>query len=389
MPPSWRLPDHPQLAQSVMEMHAGVQRWRTRPGEAVFHTLAATALAVLSLAAINTANERIQQGLAWAVEHPLPTGVLLWAAAWWRLHRSATAFLQQTREMGWLAALPVSEALHRHGMRQRLAVEAGMLAGAVVALLATLAVVLPQAGSQLALTAVLSLGALCAALLVASALPRSDIARGRTAASPTTVTASEARGWHRPPWWATPWPELVQLQRRCAQRAWRGGRAWVWLLPLGLLVLAGEGPRVLAGMLILVALLPWLRTVQDASARGLAEAERLLLATPRSRADICSSGWRYPALRVALATLGFAGAVALFGASPWWIALAAFGFLSIGLLEIGLMLHYPRSRARQRGQLMAEIALLLVLAREGLGPGVLLIAMALAGWHAWRARRLP
>lgn len=389
MQPSWRWPDHPQLAQSAMEVHARVQRWRTQPGEAVFHALAAMALVALSLAAVSAASERIQRVLAWAVEYPLPTGVLLWAAAWWRLHRSGTAFLQQTRETGWLAALPVSEALHRRGMRQRLAAEAVMLACALLALWMALAVLLPQARSQLALIAALSLGALCAALLLASAAPRSNNERRGTAASSAAVTASEAHGWRQPPWWATPWPELAQLQRRCAQRAWRGGRAWVWLLPLGLLVLAGEGPRVLAGMLILVALLPWLRTVQDASARGLAEAERLLLVTPRSRADICSSGWRYPALRVALATLGFAGAVALFGASPWVVALAAFGFLSIGLLEIGLMLRYPRSRARQRGQLMAEIALLLVLAREGLGPGVLLIAAALAGWHAWRARGLP
>jgi hypothetical protein len=145
---------------------------------------------------------------------------------------------------------------------------------------------------------------------------------------------------------------------------------------------------VLAGMLVLVVMLPWLRTLLDASARALAEAERLLLATPRSRVEFCASGWRYPASRALLASGVFALALALFGASPIFIALGGLGFLLVCGLEIALMLHYPRSRARQRGQLMAEVTLLLVLAREGLGPVVLLLAMGLIAWHARRARRL-
>ena len=123
----------------------------------------------------------------------------------------------------------------------------------------------------------------------------------------------------------------------------------------------------------------------------MATAWRSLKARPRqspSCVDFCRSGWRYPASRALLASLVFALALTLFGASPLVVALGAFGFLLLCGLEIVLMLHYPRSRARQRGQLMAEVALLLVLAREGLGPAVLLPAIGLIGWHAWRARRL-
>lgn len=391
LPPHW--PDHPLLAQSALELSARIRRWRSRPSEALFHALAIVVLTGLGVAALAASATRLEAALDQVLALPLPGLAVLTAALLWRLRRSSAEFLRKARSAGWLSALPVSLALHRRGLVRHLALNALGLASAGLLGLLVLGLVLPLEPVSMAgllgvwLTAVL-LALLGACVLAIHGLASESRGPG-IGHSETVPLRSAVRAWSQPPRWLGPWPELGQLQRRTAQRGWRSGRAWVWLLPLGLLVLAGEGARVLAGMLLLVGMLPWLRTVLDSSARALAEAECLLLATPRSPADYCRSGWRYPASRVTLASLMLAIALALFGAPPWVLVLGVLAFVLACALEIALMLHYPRSRARQRGQLIAELTLLLVLAREGLGPAVLLIAVAMVAWHGWRARRLP
>lgn len=384
---------HPQLAQSALELRARWRQWRGRPGESLFHALALLVLFGLATGLLQTLAPRLQPLLELWRAQPLAAMSALLLLAIWRLHQRARRFEIASQAEGWLSALPLAPALQRRGLSQQLLLGIGI--GLLWTALFALAAVLARLFS--ANDAVALLLQMLAALLVAGGLVRLALA-GRAATGAghpdswslagARPLRSEARGWASAPRWLGPWPELGQLQRRSSQRAWRSGRAWVWLLPLGLMVLAGEGARVFAGMLLLVVMLPWLRSTQDASARALAEAERLLLATPRARFDFCRSGWRYPASRALFASGAFALALTLFGASPLFIALGGFGFLLVCGLEIALMLHYPRSRARQRGQLMAEIALLLVLAREGLGPAVLLPAMALIAWHTRRARRL-
>lgn len=384
---------HPQLAQRALELRARWRQWRRRPGESLFHALALLALFGLAVWLLQTLAPRLQPLLELWRARPLAATSALLLFALWRLHQRATRFEIAAQAQSWLSALPLAPDLQRRGLSQQL------LLGMGIGLLWTALFALAALLSQLFKTH--DAGALLlqmfAALLLAGGLVRLAHV-GRAAASIGPINASSladprplrsaVRGWAVAPRWLGPWPELGQLQRRRSQRAWRSGRAWVWLLPLGLMVLAGEGARVFAGMLVLVVMLPWLRTTLDASARALAEAERLLLATPRSRLAFCRSGWRYPASRALLASGLSALALTLFGASPLVIALGALALLLLCGLEIALMLHYPRSRARQRGQLMAEVALLLVLAREGLGPAVLLPALGIIGWHAWRARRL-
>lgn len=393
MPQDWLI--HPRIRQSALEVRARLRQWRSRPGETAFHLLALLALAMLAALFLGALSTRLLPLVeAWRGHGATSLGLFV-VIALATLQRRARRFEAAASEMGWLSALPVTVNLQRRGRRQHLLLGLGLgLLWTVALALAALAsgVIAPHEALVLmaqGMTAVLLAGGLALALQ-----SRPDRFQGsRTTSSSASANAkptlgSEARGWAVAPRWLGPWPELGQLQRRSSQRAWRSGRAWVWLLPLGLLVLAGEGARVLAGMLLLVVMLPWLRTTLDASARALAEAERLLLATPRSRLDFCRSGWRYPASRAMFAGGVFALALTLFGASPLFVALGALTLLLLCGLEIALMLHYPRSRARQRGQLMAEIALLLVLAREGLGPAVLLPALGMIGWHAWRARRL-
>lgn len=393
MPQDWLI--HPRIRQSALEVRARLRQWRSRPGETAFHLLALLALAMLATLFLGALSTRLSPLVeAWR-GHGATTLGLFVVIALAALQRRARRFEAASSEMGWLSALPVTVNLQRRGRHQHL------LLGLGLGLLWTLALALGALASRVlaphealvlatqGMTAVLLAGGLALALQ-----SRPDRFQGsRTTSSSASANAkptlgSEARGWAVAPRWLGPWPQLGQLQRRSSQRAWRSGRAWVWLLPLGLMVLAGEGARVFAGMLLLVVMLPWLRTTLDASARALAEAERLLLATPRSRLAFCRSGWRYPASRAMFAGGVFALALTLFGASPLVIALGALTLLLLCGLEIALMLHYPRSRARQRGQLMGEIALLLVLAREGLGPAVLLPALGMIGWHAWRARRL-
>ncbi len=401
MPPSPHWPLHPLLAQTALELRARVRQWRQRPGESLFHGLALSALAALAVVSLQSQAARLLPVVELWRAQPLPALTLFGLLAVWRMHRRAARFEAASHALGWLAALPVAPALQRRGLAGQLVLGIAISAlwAAAVAAAAGLAGLLSVNDARVFLLQTLVALTFGGSLIF--------VWRGRADASkrvrPRIDSAgasaplrSEVRGWSAAPRWLGPWFEVGQLQRRHAQRAWRSGRAWVWLLPLGLLVLAGEGARVLAGMLVLVVMLPWLRTVLAASARALAEAERLLLATPRSRIEFCGSAWRYPASRALLASGVFALALVLFGASPLVIALSplvialgALGFLLIFGLEIALMLHYPRSRARQRGQLMAEIALLLVLAREGLGPAVLLPAIGMIGWHAWRARRLP
>lgn len=386
----WPRPLHPLLAQKTLEARARIRRWRQRPAEASFHGLAFAALALLAVLALQAAAPRVQALIALCLAHPLAAVAILTLAASGWLHRQARAFRVACFEQGWLSALPVRRQLHRQGLRQQLSIGAlGLALCAAIAALALWALLPLPTGHALALLLqwLLATGLGFASILALHLRDRSL----RGIAAPSTrireSLRSQARAWPAAPRWLGPWPELGQLQRRCAQRDWRSGRAWVWLLPLGLLVLAGEAARVFAGMLLLVGLLPWLRTVLDSSARAIAEADCVLQATPRSRALFCSSAWRYPSTRAALASLAVALALGLFGASPWVVALGGLGFLLVCGLEIALMLRYPRSRARQRGQLMAETALLLVLAREGLGPGILPIALALMAWHAWRARK--
>lgn len=393
MPLPWPTSLHPRLAQSALELRARWRLWRRRPGESLFHALALLALFGLATGLLQTLAPRLQPLLELWRAQPLAAMSALLLLAIWRLHQRARRFEIASQAEGWLSALPLAPAVQRRGLSQQLLLGIGI--GLLWTALFALAAVLARLFS--ANDAVALLLQMLAALLVASGLVRlAHAGRAATGAGHTNSGSlagarplrSEARGWAVAPRWLGPWPELGQLQRRSSQRAWRSGRAWVWLLPLGLMVLAGEGARVFAGMLLLVVMLPWLRSTQDASARALAEAERLLLATPRSRLAFCRSSWRYPASRALFASGAFALALTLFGASPLFIALGAFGFLLLCGLEIALMLHYPRSRARQRGQLMAEVALLLVLAREGLGPTVLLPAIGMIGWHASRARRL-
>lgn len=386
-------PAHPLLAQSALELRARVRRWRCQPGESLFHAFALVALAAFALWLLHLLTPRAQPLVELWRAQPMAALALFGLLALWRMQRRAARFEAASQALGWLAALPVAPALQRRGLAEQLVlgIALGVLWAAVFAAAAGLSGLFTANDARVFLLQTLVALTLGGSLIF--------VWRGRAGASKrvrpfidsagaSAPLRSEVRGWAVAPRWLGPWPELGQLQRRGSQRAWRSGRAWVWLLPLGLLVLAGEGARVLAGMLVLVVMLPWLRTVLDASARALAEAERLLLATPRARIEFCASAWRYPASRALLASGVFALALALFGASPLVIALGALGFLLVGGLEIALMLHYPRSRARQRGQLMAEIALLLVLAREGLGPAVLLPAIGMIGWHAWRARRL-
>lgn len=393
MPLPFPLPDHPLLAQAAFELRARVRQWRHRPGESLFHGLAISALCALAVVLLHSQVSRLLPLVELWRGQPVAALTLLALLASWRMQRRAARFETASRGLGWLSALPVAPALQRRGLAEQLAL--GISVDALWAAAFTAAAGL--SGVFTANDARAFLLQALVALTLAGGLVFGMHGRVRTPAHARTgfevagtaaPLRSEARGWAVAPRWLGPWPELGQLQRRRSQRAWRSGRAWVWLLPLGLLVLAGEGARVFAGMLLLVVMLPWLRTTLDASARALAESERLLLATPRSRIDFCRSGWRYPASRALLASLVFALALTLFGASPLVIALGALGFLLLCGLEIALMLHYPRSRARQRGQLMAEVALLLVLAREGLGPAVLLPAIGMIGWHAWRARRL-
>ncbi|SDD33729.1 hypothetical protein [Aquimonas voraii] len=393
MPQDWLI--HPHLQQSALEARARLRQWRSRPGETLFHLLAMLALAMLATFFLGALSTRLSPLVeAWRGHGGSALGlfVLIALAA---LQRRARRFEAASRAIDWLSALPVGLTLQRRGQRQHLLLGLGLgllwvLAGSLAALASR--VLAPHEALVLAtqgMAAVLLAGGLTLALQ--SRPGRLQGARTTASSAPAEAKptlGSEARGWAVAPRWLGPWPELGQLQRRSSQRAWRSGRAWVWLLPLGLMVLAGEGARVLAGMLLLVLMLPWLRTALDASARALAEAERLLLATPRSRIEFCRSGWRYPASRALLASVVCALALSLFGAPPLNIALGALALLLLCGLEIALMLHYPRSRARQRGQLMAEVALLLVLAREGLGPAVLLPALGMIGWHAWRARRL-
>jgi hypothetical protein len=385
---------HPQLAQSALELRARWRRWRLRPGESLFHALSLLALFGLSAALLHALIPRLQALLEFWRGQPLVATLALLLFAIWRLHLFVRRFEIASQAYGWLSTLPLGPDLQRLGLGQTLLLAVGthLLWTAVFALAAVLSGLFSLADAGDLLLQMLSALLLAGGLVRLMRSARTSTGALRADASllaGVSPLRSEVRGWAIAPRWLGPWPELGQLQRRGAQRAWRSGRAWVWLLPLGLLVLAGEGARVLAGMLVLVVMLPWLRTVLDASARALAEAERLLLATPRSRIEFCGSAWRYPASRALLASGVFALALVLFGASPLVIALGALGFLLICGLEIVLMLHYPRSRARQRGQLMAEIALLLVLAHEGLGPAVLLPAIGMMGWHAWRARRLP
>jgi hypothetical protein len=394
MPQSLPWPLHPLLAQTALELRARVRQWWRRPGESLFHGLALSALAALAVVLLQSQAARLLPVLDLWRAQPMAACTLFGLLALWRMHRRAVRFEAASHALGWWAALPIAPALQRRGLAEQLVlgIAVGALWVTALAAAAGLAGLFTASDARVFLLqtlVALSLGGGLVFLLRG----RAGVSkRGAAAPSMTDSSAplrSEVRGWSVAPGWLGPWPELGQLQRRQAQRAWRGGRAWVWFLPLGLLVLAGEGARVMAGMLVLVVMLPWLRTLMDASARALAEAERLLLATPRTRVALRASGWRYPASRTLLATGVFALALALFGASPLVIAFGALGFSLICGLEIALMLHYPRSRARQRGQLMAEVALLLVLAREGLGPAVLLVAVGLIAWHAWRARRLP
>lgn len=394
MPPSPHWPLHPLLAQTALELRARVRQWRQRPGESLFHGLALSALAALAVVSLQSQAARLLPVVDLWRAQPLPALTLFGLLAVWRMHRCAARFEAASHALGWWAALPIAPSLQRRGLAEQLVlgIAVGALWVTALAAAAGLAGLLTANDTAVLLLqtlVALTLGGGLVFLLRARAGASKRVAATQSTTDSTAPLRSEVRGWSVAPRWLGPWLEVGQLQRRHAQRAWRSGRAWVWLLPLGLLVLAGEGARVLAGMLVLVVMLPWLRTVLDASARALAEAERLLLATPRSRIEFCGSAWRYPASRALLASGVFALALVLFGASPLVIALGALGFLLICGLEIALMLHYPRSRARQRGQLMAEIALLLVLAREGLGPAVLLPAIGMIGWHAWRARRLP
>ena len=393
MPLPWPTSLHPRLAQSALELRARWRLWRRRPGESLFHALALLALFGLATGLLQTLAPRLQPLLELWRAQPLAATSAFLLLAFWRLHQRARRFEIASRAHGWLSALPLAPAVQRRGLSQQLllGIGIGLLWTALFALAARLSRLFNanEAGALLMqmLASLLLAGGLVQLARAGQAGTRAEPMNSASLAGARPLR-SEARGWAVAPRWLGPWPELGQLQRRRSQRAWRSGRAWVWLLPLGLMVLAGEGARVFAGMLLLVVMLPWLRTTLDASARALAEVERLLLATPRSRVDFCRSGWRYPASRALLASVLFALALTLFGASPLVVALGAFGFLLLCGLEIALMLHYPRSRARQRGQLMAEVALLLVLAREGLGPAVLLPAIAMIGWHAWRARRL-
>ena len=374
---------HPRLQQQRLERHARWRlRWRRR-GESSFLLLSALVLAALLLFAFaGPLASGLRRVVELGLQLPLLSVLALGLLGAWRQRRTLQRFELDTTQ-GWLATLPIAPALQaraRWHLRQRTA-SLQMLSGAVAVV----------AGIALGLMSAADAPRVCAGLLLAIALGLLStlLLPNNRDSTRAPVLRSRALGWSSPPRWAGPLPQLPLWQRRQAIRGWRGGKAWVWLLPLGLLVLAGEGARVLAGMLILVAVLPWLRTTLDACATALRGSALLLATTPLQRSRFVASGWRYPASRALMASLLVALALAAMGAPLWLLLVGGSGFLLLCLLELALMLRYPLSRGRQRAQLMAELALLILLAQAGLGPTVLVIAAVRIGWHVHQSRRHP
>lgn len=384
---------HPLLAQQRLELRARWRRWRQRPAEAGFHALAILALTALAALALGAAAPRMLGVLDWLQGHAPLCAAVTAAFVCFTSRWQQRAFLRKACSRGsWLAALPVAADTHRHAARSSAERRIALTAAAILLCLLALASLrgTDLGTAERAASAALTLwvmGGVLLGLAVARALPALRMDAPDT--SSRAGLNSRVMGWKQLPSWLGPLPEIAQLQRRHASRAWRGGRAWPWLLPLGLMVLAGEGARVLAGMLVLLVTIPWLRTVLNASAEALHEGERLLASTPRRRAEVCASAWRYPATRALLACGALLLALLLFGAPAWLLALAPLSALLACLLEIALMLRYPSSRLRQRSRLFAELSLLLVLAREGLGPVALPLAAGLIALHVRRAWRLP
>jgi hypothetical protein len=374
---------HPRLQQQRFELRARLRSLWRRRGESGFLLLSALALAALLLFALaGPLATGLRRVIELGLQLPLLSVLVLGLLSGWRQRRTLHRFELDTAQ-GWLAALPIAPAVQaraRWQLRQRTAA-LQLLAGAVAV----------AAGVALGLLSAVDALRVCIGLLLAIALGLLATWRlpNDRPSTQATVLRSQVLGWTTPPRWAGPLPQLPLWQRRQAIRHWRGGKAWVWLLPLGLLVLAGEGARVLAGMLILVAVLPWLRTLLDASANALHDAALLLMTTPLPRDRFVASGWRYPASRAALASALVAVALAAMGAPLWLLLVGGGGFLLLCLLELALMLRYPLSRGRQRAQLMAELALLILLAQAGLVPVVLVIAAARIGWHVHQSRRHP
>jgi len=305
-------------------------------------------------------------------------------------------FERHSRE-GWTAALPVCPALQRAALRrcvlQQALLQLGLGAAGLLAL--TMARTLPLTGLSLGLGGLLVATLLGAGLGwvlrprgSAEALTRGTPLPSRVRAWTTAPRGLDAlpRGLIALPRWLGPLPQLAQWQRRDAIRAWRGGRGWVWLLPLWLMIPAGEAGQVLLGLALFGAGFAWLRNVLDASARALGAADRVLAATPYSSRTFCRSVLPYPLSRLLAAALACAGVLAALGAGLAMAMLAATVVIALGGLELSLSLRFPRSRARQRLRLLAESTLLVLLAQQGLGALALLLAFARAAWHLHRAR---
>ncbi|WP_395793202.1 hypothetical protein [Aquimonas sp.] len=373
--------EHPRLQQQRLELRARLRLLLQRRGESSFLLLSALVFAVLMLFAFaGPLATGLRRMVELGLQLPLLSVLVLGLLSGSRQRRTLHRFELDTAQ-GWLAALPIAPALQaraRWQLRLRTAL-LQLLAGA-------LAVVV---GVALGLVSAADAPQVCIGLLLALALGLLStlLIPNNRRITHAPLLRSRVLGWTTPPRWAGPLPQLPLWQRRQAIRNWRGGKAWVWLLPLGLLVLAGEGAQMLAGMLILVAVQPWLRTLLDASATALREATLLLTTTPLRRDRFVASGWRYPASRAVLASVLVTVALAAMGAPLWLLLVGGGGFLLLCLLELALMLRYPLSRGRQRAQLMAELALLILLAQAGLGPAVLVIAAARIGWHVHQSRR--
>lgn len=383
-----RLPKHPALAQHQLELRARLRRLRSRPGEALFLLLAWLAAALLAALALRGPAAAHAMSL-WTQAQAAGVWLLLPAGLLYGLRcRSALARFRRSSG-GWLAALPVAAAVQRQGERRGLLQRAAVDLLALACLTAALGVLLSAPALEtLRLTAWLAL-AMLAGLALVLALDRSagaprlgseDAARSL----PSAVHAATARARPR-----GPLPQTGLLQQRLARRHWRGGRGGIWLLPLGLMVLAGEGARVMAGMLLLVAVLPWWRVRMAAAAQALGQIETLLRASPRRAIDVRASSWQQPALASALMAAALSCALLLFGAGGWLLALFLAGFVLLCSLEIALMLHYPSAPARRRSLLLAEITALALLARDGFGPLVLLPGLLLVAWHVHAAGRRP
>lgn len=374
------------LAQRQLQLRARLQRLRRRPGEALFLGLAWLAAALLAAFALRGPASahgaalwsQLQAAGAWLL---LPTGLLYALRC-----RSLLAEFRRSGG-GWLAALPVAPALQRWGERRWLLQRAALDLLMLACLTAVLGALLSAPASEtLRLTAWLAL-AMLPGLGLVLALERSTEPPpldGNAAARSLPSAVHAASGQPRP---RGPLPQVGLLQQRLARRHWRGGRGGVWLLPLGLMVLAGEGARVMAGMLLLVAVLPWWRVRMAAAAEALGQIETLLRATPRRARDVRASGWQQPALASALMSAALGCALLLFSADGWLLALFLAGFVLLCSLEIALMLHFPSAPARRRSLLLAETTALVLLARDGFGPLVLLPGLLLVAWHLHAAGR--